>query len=45
VLVEAVVARLGEIVGGEAQVVAIPHVEEGMYFQLPALLRREPVTP
>jgi 4-hydroxy-3-methylbut-2-enyl diphosphate reductase len=39
VLVEAVVARLGELAGGEVEVSALPSVDEGVIFQLPAQLR------
>jgi 4-hydroxy-3-methylbut-2-enyl diphosphate reductase len=39
VLVEAVVARLVELAGGELEVSALPPVDEGVTFQLPAQLR------
>ena len=39
VLVEAVVARLSELAGGEVEVSALPPVDEGVTFQLPAQLR------
>ena len=39
VLVEAVVARLAELAGGEVEVSALPPVDEGVTFQLPAQLR------
>ena len=39
VLVEAVVARLTELAGGEVAVSALPPVDEGVTFQLPAQLR------
>jgi len=39
VLVEAVVARLSELAGGEVEVSALPPVDEGITFQLPAQLR------
>jgi len=39
VLVEAVVARLTELAGGEVEVSAPPPVDEGVTFQLPAQLR------
>jgi 4-hydroxy-3-methylbut-2-enyl diphosphate reductase len=39
VLVEAVVARLEELTGGRAEVGALPPVDEGVTFQLPAQLR------
>ncbi len=39
VLVEAVVARLRELAGGKAEVSALPSVDEGVTFQLPAQLR------
>jgi 4-hydroxy-3-methylbut-2-enyl diphosphate reductase len=39
VLVEAVVARLEQLAGGRAEVSALPAVDEGVTFQLPAQLR------
>jgi len=39
VLVEAVVARLGELAGGKLELAALPPVDEGVTFQLPAQLR------
>ena len=39
VLVEAVVARLSELAGGELELSALPPVDEGVTFQLPAQLR------
>ena len=39
VLVEAVVARLVELAGGKVEVSALPPVDEGVTFQLPAQLR------
>jgi len=39
VLVEAVVARLAQLAGGLAEVGALPAVDEGVTFQLPAQLR------
>ena len=39
VLVEAVVSRLAELAGGEVEVSALPPVDEGVTFQLPAQLR------
>jgi 4-hydroxy-3-methylbut-2-enyl diphosphate reductase len=39
VLVTAVVARLEELAGGRAEVSALPVVDEGVTFQLPAQLR------
>ena len=39
VLVEAVVARIEELAGGRAEVSALPAVDEGVTFQLPAQLR------
>ena len=39
VLVTAVVARLEELAGGRAEVNALPAVDEGVTFQLPAQLR------
>ncbi len=39
VLVEAVVARLVELAGGQVEVSALPAVDEGVTFQLPAQLR------
>ena len=39
VLVEAVVARIEELAGGQAEVSALPPVDEGVTFQLPAQLR------
>jgi len=39
VLVEAVVTRLAELAGGEVEVSALPPVDEGVTFQLPAQLR------
>jgi len=39
VLVEAVVARIEELAGGRAEVSALPPVDEGVTFQLPAQLR------
>ena len=39
VLVEAVVARLSELAGGEVEVSALPPLDEGVTFQLPAQLR------
>jgi len=39
VLVEEVVARLEELAGGQAEVSALPLVDEGVTFQLPAQLR------
>ena len=39
VLVEAVVARLAELAGGEVEVSALSPVDEGVTFQLPAQLR------
>jgi 4-hydroxy-3-methylbut-2-enyl diphosphate reductase len=39
VLVEAVVAELERLAGGRAQVSALPPVDEGVTFQLPAQLR------
>jgi len=38
-LVEAVVERLRTLAGGDAEVVAPPAVDEGVFFQLPAELR------
>ncbi len=39
VLVEAVVARLTELAGGKLELSALPPVDEGVTFQLPAQLR------
>jgi 4-hydroxy-3-methylbut-2-enyl diphosphate reductase len=39
VLVDGVVERLRQLAGGDAEVVATPHVDEGVVFQLPAALR------
>ena len=39
VLVEAVVARLAELADGELELAALPPVDEGVTFQLPAQLR------
>jgi 4-hydroxy-3-methylbut-2-enyl diphosphate reductase len=39
VLVEAVVARLSELAGGEVELSSLPTVDEGVTFQLPAQLR------
>jgi 4-hydroxy-3-methylbut-2-enyl diphosphate reductase len=39
VLVEAVVARLVELAGGKVEVSALPPLDEGVTFQLPAQLR------
>jgi 4-hydroxy-3-methylbut-2-enyl diphosphate reductase len=42
VLVEEVIARLRELAGGAAEVVAQPTLDEGVVFQLPAELRAAP---
>jgi 4-hydroxy-3-methylbut-2-enyl diphosphate reductase len=39
VLVDAVVARLRELAGGDAEVDSMPAVDEGIVFQLPSELR------
>jgi len=44
-LVQEVVQRLGQLASDSVEVESMPIVDEGMHFQLPALLRSERVRP